>query len=217
MDTVFSIDDMSRQDSPGLGGDLSIEHSLRRVRAVVDASLGALHGRFGVGGGPAVRWPRSGQMVRALLLQSLFAINHDRQLIDQIWHGILFRWFVGVRLDDPKWDRKIFAAYRQKMLRLSFVREVLLRGLAEAQHEGLLSREALLSRRCELAKFSSDVTGGVGCPGVVPASRAAVHPEADQHPSDGAPVEGASRRDEQQSTRDCPCLFQVTDTCSPRR
>ena len=108
-------------------------------------------------GGPAVHWPIGpGQMVRTLLLQFLFARHHDRHLVDQIWHSILFRWFVGVSLDDPRWDRKVFATYRQAMLKLDVVREVLLRGLAEAHNEGLLSREALMSRRSELAQFAPD-------------------------------------------------------------
>jgi len=108
--------------------------------------------------------------VRALLLQFLFAIRRDRQLIDQIWYSMLFRWFVGVTLDEPKWDLEVFSSYRQQLLNQDIVREVLLRGLTQAHREGLLSAEALSARRCELAQFTSEVTVGVGHPGVLRAS-----------------------------------------------
>ena len=154
-----------------LEGYVPVEHPLRRVRVELDAPLGALHQWLRVRGAPAVRCPIGPeQMVRALLLQFLFAIRRDRQLVDQIWYSMLFRWFVGVTLDEPKWDLEVFSSYRQQLLNQDIVREVLLRGLTQAHREGLLSAEALSARRCELAQFTSEVTVGVGRPGVLRAS-----------------------------------------------
>jgi transposase len=167
MPTLAGIREVSRARSIRLDGYVPPEHPLRRVRSVIDAPLGSLRERLCAS--PSVRCPIGPeQMVRALLLQVLFAIRRDRQLVDQIWYSMLFRWFVGVRADEPQWDLEVFATYREQMLKQDLVRGVLLRGLAQAHTEGLLSAEALTARRCELAQFSSEVTGGVGHPGVLP-------------------------------------------------
>jgi transposase len=167
MPTLAAIREVSRARSIRLDGYVPTEHPLRRVRSIMDALMGSLGERLG--GSMSVRGPIGPQqMVRALLLQFLFSIRRDRQLIEQIWHSMLFRWFVGVRLDEPQWDLEVFATYRQQMLKQDFVRGVLLRALAEAHNEGLLSSEALSARRCELAQFSSEVAVGVGRPGVLP-------------------------------------------------
>jgi len=168
MRLVTSIRDYSRERSR-LEGYVPLEHPLRRVRAVIDAPLGALHQWLQVAGAAAVRCPIGPeQMVRALVLQFLFSIRRDRQLVDQIWYSMLFRWFVGVRLDDAKWELETFSAYRVQMLKQEVVQEVLMRGLTQAHKEGLMSAESLTSRRCELAQFTSDVTVGVGHFGTLP-------------------------------------------------
>jgi hypothetical protein len=153
----------------GLEGYVPLEHPLRRVRAAVDAPLGALHQWLRVDCAPAGRCPIGPeQAVRALLLQFLFAIRRDRQLIDQIWYSMLFRWFVGVRLDETKWSSEVFQSYSQQLLAHEIIRDVLLRGLTEAHREGLLSAQALSGRRCALAQLTSEVAVGVGHPGVLP-------------------------------------------------
>jgi transposase len=167
MRTLAGMREASRLRSDRLDGYVPLEHPLRRVRAAVDAALGAHRDRLR--GVHAARCPIGPeQMVRALVLQFLFSIRRDRQLVDQIWYSVLFRWFVGVRVDDPKWDLEVFATYRQQILNEDAIRDVLLRGLSEAHQERLLSAEALTARRCELAQYASEVTGGVGRPGVLP-------------------------------------------------
>jgi len=170
MRTLTGMREASRLRSARLDGYVPLEHPLRRVRAAVDAPLGALHNWLRMV--PAVRGPIGPeQMVRALVLQFLFSIRRDRQLVDQIWYSVLFRWFVGVRVDEPKWDLEVFATYRQQMLHEDAIRDVLLRGLSQAHQERLLSAEALTARRCELAQYTSEVTVGVGRPGVLPDAR----------------------------------------------
>ena len=167
MPTLAGLREVSRARSSRLDGYVPTEHPLRRVRAVVDARLGALQERLRAA--PSVQCPIGPeQMVRALLLQFLFAIRNDRQLVEQIWYSVLFRWFVGVRADEPQWSLEVFATYRQQILKQDPVRGVLLRALAEAHTEGLLSADALAARRCELEQFSSEITVGVGHPGVLP-------------------------------------------------
>lgn len=169
MSSAFVTRDASRERSGRLQGHVPIEHPLRRVRSAMDLRLGALHQWLHVNGAPAPRYPLPPeQIVRALLVQMLFAIRRDPQLVDQIWYSMLFRWFVGIRPDEAKWDLALFAAYRQHLLTQDAIREVLLRGLTEAHRVGLLTAEGLIARRCELEKFSSDVTVGVGHPGVLP-------------------------------------------------
>ena len=166
--TLAAIREALRARSNHVEGYVPIEHPLRRVRSVIDGPLGELHNALPVA--PSVGCPIGPeQMVRALLLQYLFAIRRDRQLLDQIWYSLLFRWFVGVRVDEAQWGLDAFATYREQMLKQDVIRSVLLRGLTEAHHEGLLSAGALAARRCELEQFSSDVTVGVGHPGVLPA------------------------------------------------
>lgn len=165
--TLAAIREASRARSNRIDGYVPIEHPLRRVRSVIDVPLGELGNALRLA--PSVRCPIGPeQMVRALLLQYLFAIRRDRQLVDQIWYSLLFRWFVGVRVDEARWSLEAFATYREQMLKHDVIRSVLLRGLTEAHQEGLLSAGALAARRCELAQFSSDVTVGVGHPGVLP-------------------------------------------------
>jgi len=164
---------------------VSLDHPLWRVRSAIDAPLGALQPWLGSTVTHSVRCSIGPeQMVRALLLQFLFAIRRDQQLVEQILYSMLFRWFVGVRADGAMWDPEVFARYRQQLLKHEVIREVLLRGLSEANIQGLLSAEALTARRCELAQFTSEeMTVGVGQSGVMP-SRSS----ADQVAASGAPT-----------------------------
>jgi len=193
MRTMAGLRDTSRERSARLETYVPVEHPLRRVRSVIDAPLGALHQWLRTAGTPAVRCPIGPeQMVRALLLQFLFVIRRDRQLVDQIWYSMLFRWFVGLRLDEPKWELESFATFRQQLLKHDIIREVLLRGLSEAHREGLLSGDALTSRRLELAQFTSEVTVGVGRPGVLPSGSAGC---AAERSCDCSTDAGCTRRD----------------------
>lgn len=146
-----------------------LEHPLRRVRAAVDAPLVAMNQWLRLAGAPAVRCQiEPEQMVRALLLQVLFSMRRDRHLVDQIWFSMLFRWFVGVRIDAPKWDCATFASYREHLMKYGTIRDILLRGLAEANREGLLASEAFAARRSELAQFTCETAAGVGHPAQLP-------------------------------------------------
>jgi transposase len=152
-----------------LQGYVPIEHPLRSVRSVLDMALGWLRPWLYPAGAPAPSGSLPAeQVVRALLLQLLFSIRRDRQLVEQIRYGVLYRWFVGVRLDEAKWDPEAFAAARQQLLMQEAIRDALLAGLSEAHRVGFLTAETLAARRAELSQFASGVTVGVGQPGVLP-------------------------------------------------
>jgi hypothetical protein len=190
MPAPLGVREDSQVRSVRTDGYVPVEHPLRRVRAAVDAPLAALHAWLRDAAAPAARCTIAPeQMVRALLLQYLFVIRSERQLIDQIWCSVLLRWFVGVRLDEPKWDRDGFSRYRLQMLGKDIVRQMLVRGLTQAHREGLLSARALATRQGEISQYTSDVTAGVGRPGVLP-----YRDDARPGGSDGAGDRGVGTR-----------------------
>jgi transposase len=118
------------------------DHPLRTVRAMVDEVLRQLSPRLEK---LYVRWGRPSiapeKLLRALLLQQLYTIRSERQLVEQLQYNLLFQWFVGLSLDDAVWDATTFTKNRDRLLAGeiadAFLREVLT--LADAQ--GVLSRE----------------------------------------------------------------------------
>jgi transposase len=118
------------------------DHPLRRVRAVVDEVLRRLSPEFDR---LYIRWGRPSiapeKLLRALLLQQLYTIRSERQLVEQLQYNLLFQWFVGLSLDDAVWDATTFTKNRDRLLTgdiaTAFLREV----LAIAGDAGLLSTE----------------------------------------------------------------------------
>jgi transposase len=118
------------------------DHPLRRVRTVVDEVLRRLSPEFDR---LYVRWGRPSiapeKLLRALLLQQLYTIRSERQLVEQLQYNLLFQWFVGLSLDDAVWDATTFTKNRDRLLTgdiaTAFLREV----LAIAGDAGLLSSE----------------------------------------------------------------------------
>ena len=81
------------------------DHPLRAIRTMADAALKELDQRFvglyAVQGRPSIPPER---MLRALLLQVLYTVRSERLLMEQLDYNFLFRWFVGLSIDDPVWD-----------------------------------------------------------------------------------------------------------------
>ena len=79
-------------------------HPLRLIRAVVNEALAALDAEFArlyaAGGRPSIAPEK---LLRGSLLQAFFSIRSERQLMEQLDYNLLFRWFVGLGLDDPVW------------------------------------------------------------------------------------------------------------------
>ncbi|MDR7479200.1 MAG: transposase, partial [Armatimonadota bacterium] len=93
------------------------DHPLRPLRMMVDAVLGELSPDFdrlyARTGRPSV--PPE-QLLRALLLQILYTIRSERLLMEQLAYNLLFRWFVGLNLDDPVWDATTFSKNRHRLI-----------------------------------------------------------------------------------------------------
>ena len=85
------------------------DHPLRAIRSLVNAALDRLSPTFermyASEGRPSIAPER---LLRALLLQALFTIRSERQLMQQISYNMLFRWFVGLAMDAPVWDVTVF-------------------------------------------------------------------------------------------------------------
>jgi transposase len=118
------------------------DHPLRVIRALVDPILVALSPRFDTlyasGGRPSI--PPE-QLLRALLLQVLYTIRSERQLMEQLDYNILFRWFVGLNLDDPIWVPTVFTKNRDRLLRGNIAEAFLHQVLVAAHDRRLLSHE----------------------------------------------------------------------------
>ena len=93
------------------------EHPLRPIRQMTDAALARLSSRF------ALLYAQTGRpsvppehLLRALLLQVLYSIRSERMLIEQLEYNLLFRWFVGVAMDDAVWTPTTFTKNRERLL-----------------------------------------------------------------------------------------------------
>jgi transposase len=109
---------------------------------MTDASLGHLSARFETMyselGRPSI--PPE-QLLRALLLQVLYSIRSERLLIEQLDYNLLFRWFIGLGMDEPIWDHSTFSKNRDRLLKGDVADAFFDAVLAEAQAQRLLSDE----------------------------------------------------------------------------
>jgi transposase len=92
-------------------------HPLRAIRDLVDAALAALSADFDTlysrVGRPSIAPER---LLRALLLQCFYSVRSERQLMERLDFDLLFRWFVGLGVDDPVWDASVFSKNRDRLL-----------------------------------------------------------------------------------------------------
>jgi len=93
------------------------DHPLRTIRSVVNDALAALSGEF------AAMYSRMGRpsippekLLRAMLLQAFYSIRSERQLMERLEFDLLFRWFVGIGVDDAAWDHSTFSKNRDRLL-----------------------------------------------------------------------------------------------------
>src|SRR5688500_12933469 len=93
------------------------DHPLRPIRRMTDAALQRLSLRFdrlySATGRPSIPPEK---LLRALLLQFLYSIRSERLLMEELEYSILYRWFVGLSLDDPVWDATTFTKNRDRLL-----------------------------------------------------------------------------------------------------
>ena len=117
-------------------------HPLRPIREMTDEVLRQLSRRFAglyaKTGRPSIAPEK---LLRALLLQVLYSVRSERLLMEQLEYNLLFRWFVGLSMDDQVWDVTVFTKNRERLLRGDVAEAFFGRVLELARGEQLLSDE----------------------------------------------------------------------------
>lgn len=125
-----------------LGEYVPAGHPLREIREIVNAALREMDATF------EAMYAESGrdsippeQLLRGLILQSLYGLRSERLLCEQLGYNMLFRWFVGLSLDKRPWDHSTYTKNRDRFIGHEVVRELFARVLDQAKAKGLLSSE----------------------------------------------------------------------------
>ena len=126
-----------------LEGRVRSDHPLRTIREIANASLADLTGEFAALyplrlGRPSIPPER---LLRAMLLQAFFGIRWERQLMERVEFDLLFRWFVGLGVDDPVWDHSSFTKNRDRLLEGEIAAKFLAAVLAQPKVKRLLSSD----------------------------------------------------------------------------
>ena len=118
------------------------DHPLRPIREMVNRALEELsrelEAMYSHTGRPSIA-PE--QLLRALLVQVLYSIRSERLLVEQLDYNLLFRWFVGLSMDDPVWDHSTFTKNRERLIGSDIAREFFAKILVQARDARLLSDE----------------------------------------------------------------------------
>src|SRR5271169_1756803 len=121
---------------------VAADHPLRAMRRMVDEALGGLSPRFArmyaKRGRPSIAPEK---LLRALLLQVLYTIRSERQLMEQLDYNILYRWFVGLDMDDAVWDVTVFTKNRERLLKSEVADGFFEQVLKQARAQQLLSAD----------------------------------------------------------------------------
>ena len=120
-------------------------HPLRAIRAMVNDALSGLEDLFAgmyedasKGGRPSIA-PQ--KLLRAMLLQVLYSVRSERLLMEQVQYNLLFRWFIGLSMDDSVWVPTVFSKNRQRLIEHGAVVAFFEQVLAQAERQNWLSKE----------------------------------------------------------------------------
>jgi len=132
----------------GMFSDLSPEervpekHPLRAIRGMTDEVLKGLWAKFNelysITGRPSIAPEK---LLRALLLQILYSVRSERLLMEQLQYNLLFRWFVGLNMDEPVWVATVFSKNRDRLLEGEIASLLFAGVLEQARSADLLSDE----------------------------------------------------------------------------
>jgi transposase len=118
------------------------DHPLRPIREIANNALTALSGDFAALysglGRPSVPPEK---LLRAMLLQAFYSVRSERQLMERVEFDLLFRWFVGIGIDDPVWDHSSFSKNRDRLLEGEIAAKFLTAVLSQPRVRRLLSSE----------------------------------------------------------------------------
>jgi transposase len=143
------------------------DHPLRVIREVVSTALAALSGDFaGLYSGMGRPSIPPEMLLRAMLLQAFYSIRSERQLMERLEFDLLFRWFVGLGVDEPVWDHSSFSKNRDRLLAGDIAAKFLAAVVAQPQVKRLLSSEhfsvdgTLIEAWASLKSFKPKGAGG---------------------------------------------------------
>ena len=132
--SLFSFVDMDSR--------IPTSHPLRGIRRMVDRGLSRLEAdlsaMYATDGRPSIAPEK---LIRAMLIQILFSVRSERQLVERLDYNILFRWFVGLGMDDRVWDHSTFSKNRDRLLKAEICQQLLRSIYEEAQSANLVSTE----------------------------------------------------------------------------
>jgi transposase len=132
------------------------KHPLRKIRQIVNDVLQGLDGDFAklyaVDGRPSIPPER---LLRASLLQAFYTIRSERQLMEQLDYNLLYRWFVGLGIDDPVWVPTVFSKNRDRLLEADVARQFLKQLLGHQEVSPLLSDEHFCVDGTQLQAWAS--------------------------------------------------------------
>jgi transposase len=118
------------------------DHPLRAIRLLVNEALAALASEFAALYSPLGRPSIPAEkLLRAMLLQAFYSIRSERQLMERLEFDLLFRWFVGLGIDDAVWDHSVFSKNRDRLLEGEIAAKFLNAVLAQPRVKRLLSAE----------------------------------------------------------------------------
>ena len=155
------------------------DHPLRAIRMIVNEALGALEREFAALYSPIGRPSIPPEkLLRAMLLQAFYSIRSERLLMERLEYDLLFRWFVGIGVDDPAWDHSTFSKNRDRLVEGDIAAKFLGAVLAQPKVKRLLSSD----------HFSVD--------GTLIEAWASMKSVRPRDGSDGPPAEGGGRNAE---------------------
>lgn len=118
------------------------DHPLRTIREIANVALSSLSRAFDElytdFGRPSIAPEK---LLRAMLLQAFYGIRSERQLMERLEFDLLFRWFVGLGIDDPVWDHSVFSKNRDRLLEGEIAAKFLAAVLAQPKVKRLLSSD----------------------------------------------------------------------------
>src|ERR1700677_2987848 len=121
---------------------IPVEHPVRQIRVLVDRALSRMDRKleelYSQVGRPSIAPER---LLRATLLMILYSIRSERQLMEQMDYNLLFRWLVGLEMDDAVWDVTVFTKNRERLIGGAVSQQLLEAVLVEAREKQLLSEE----------------------------------------------------------------------------
>ncbi len=134
MGSLFSFVDLEER--------VPAKHPLRKIRQIVNDALATLDGEFSrlyaSEGRPSIAPEK---LLRASLLQAFYSIRSERQLMEQLDYNLLFRWFVGLGVDDPVWVPTVFTKNRDWLLDVEVAAKFMAAVLAHREVKPLLSND----------------------------------------------------------------------------